>query len=148
MSITKETITTSSEKETADYGERIGKNCQGGEVFLLFGDLGAGKTSLLQGLARGLGVKNQINSPTFNILKLYEIKAPKKPKLFCHIDAYRLESGDDLMKLGIDEFLDDKETVTAIEWAEKVESIWPREYIRIELTSISKNKREIEIKNP
>ena len=145
MSIQKETIITSSEKETADYGEKIGKNCQGGEVFLLFGDLGAGKTSLLQGLAKGLGVKNQINSPTFNILKLYEIKAKQRQGLFCHIDAYRLESGDDLVKLGIDEFLDDKDTVTAIEWAEKVKSIWPREYISIKISSMSKNKREIEI---
>lgn len=139
-----ETIS-SSTKETYNLGFKLAKNCQGGEVFLLHGDLGAGKTTLLQGLGAGLGYKKKINSPTFNIMKLYSIETNKKVKLFCHLDAYRLNSGKDLEALGISEYLNDPEVVTAIEWPEKVKSIWPKKRVVIKITSISENERKIKV---
>lgn len=141
----KQKIISNSNQETYDLGFDMAKHCQGGEVFLLNGDLGSGKTTLLQGLGAGLGYKNKINSPTFNIMKLYSIQGDRGLNFFCHIDAYRLNSGSDLLALGIDEYLNNKEVVTAIEWSEKVKSIWPQNSIVITIKSISENKREIEI---
>ena len=104
--MTKE-FNTNSAEETIELGKRIGSTCLGGEVFLLLGDLGAGKTCLSQGIAQGLGIKTKVNSPTFNIMKIYR---GKKLSL-CHIDAYRLNSGHDLTMIGFDDYLDRKDFV-------------------------------------
>lgn len=146
-----EKIITNNEKETSSLGQKLGKICRGGEVFVLSGNLGAGKTKLLQGLAWGLGVKDRVNSPTFNILKIYKIKKSKSLlqrniKVFCHIDAYRLQSEKDLISLGILEFFNQPEVVTAIEWAEKVKKIWPKKARVIKIKSLTEKKREIAIK--
>lgn len=137
---------TNNKQETFSLGFEIGKTCLGGEVFALSGDLGAGKTTFLQGLAKGLGVSVQVNSPTFNILKLYKTKTGSKVKEFCHIDSYRLSSSRDLEALGIKEFLDSKNTVTAIEWAEKVKAILPKNTVSITIKHLSEDSREIKIK--
>lgn len=134
-------FTTSSEKETFQLGQKEGAGCRGGEVYLLLGDLGAGKTKFTQGLASGLGVRGLVNSPTFNILKLY--KARGLVKTLCHVDAYRLNSSFDLEALGIQEFLDSKDTVTVIEWAEKVKKIWPHDARVVEFRNIGADKRKI-----
>ena len=131
---------TNTPEETFAFGEKLGKNCQGGEVFLLSGDLGAGKTCLTQGLARGLGVKGKVNSPTFNIMKIYKIKIGN----LCHIDAYRLNSGNDLRMIGLDDYLGKSDTVVVIEWAEKVKSVWPENRIQIKIKNIAES-RKIEI---
>lgn len=133
--------------ETKNIGHSLAQELQGGDVLLLSGNLGAGKTSFLQGLAEGLGVTDKVNSPTFNILKLYKTKNNQKVKKFCHIDAYRLESGADLENLAITEIFSDKSTVTAIEWAEKVKSVFPVKYIKIEIRALEENLREISISN-
>lgn len=131
-----------SAEETFLIGQKIGESCSGGEVFLLSGDLGAGKTCLTQGLASGLGIKRRVNSPTFNIMKIYNIKN-KDIKMLCHIDAYRLKSGFDLTNIGFDDYLH-KDVVIVIEWAELVKDIWPKERIRIEIKNI-KEGRQIKI---
>lgn len=133
-------IKTNNSKETAEFGEKIGANCVGGEVFLLLGDLGAGKTCLSQGIAKGLGVKTKVNSPTFNIMKIYK---GKKLSL-CHIDAYRLNSGHDLTMIGLDDYLNRKDFVVIVEWAEKVKDIWPKKKIKIEIKTI-KDGRQIKV---
>jgi len=135
----KEVITRSPE-ETFALGENLGKACQGGETILLLGNLGAGKTCLTQGIAYGLGVKGKVNSPTFNIMKIYKIKVG----VLCHIDAYRLNSGHDLEMIGVDDYLEKKDAVVVIEWAEKVKDIWPKNKIKIELKNIP-NGRKIKI---
>lgn len=127
-------------EETIALGEKLGTNCVGGEIFLLLGDLGAGKTCLSQGIAKGLGVKNKVNSPTFNIMKIY-----RGQKLsLCHIDAYRLNSGHDLTMIGLDDYLNRKDFVIIIEWAEKVRDIWPKKKIKIKMKNI-KDGRQIKI---
>lgn len=141
-----EKITTKNEKETFAIGVNLAKKLKGGEVLALFGDLGAGKTKFLQGLAKGLGVKNKVNSPTFNILKIYKIKGDKTIKTFCHIDAYRLPSEKDLITLGVEEYFQDENTVTAIEWAEKIKKILPKKTIMVDIKHLSEEERAIKIK--
>jgi len=132
-------IISNSELETFTLGKKFGRRCRGGEVFLLCGGLGAGKTKFVQGLAEGLGVKGRVNSPTFNILKLYRRSGGN----FCHVDAYRINSGHDLEDLGIREYLGVSGTVTAIEWAEKVKIIWPVGAKVFNFLPTGENRREI-----
>ena len=135
----KEYITNNSE-ETMALGENLGKTCQGGEVILLLGNLGAGKTCFTQGIARGLGVRGKVNSPTFNLMKVYKIKSG----VLCHIDAYRLNSGNDLIAIGLDDYLGKKDAIVVIEWAERVKDIWPKDKIKIEFKNL-KDSRKIKI---
>ena len=135
----KEFITHSPE-ETFALGENLGKSCQGGEVILLLGNLGAGKTCFTQGLAYGLGVKGKVSSPTFNLMKVYKIKTG----VLCHIDAYRLNSGNDLIAIGLDDYLEKKDAIVVIEWAERVKDIWPKNKIKVEIKNI-KDGRKIKI---
>ncbi len=126
--------------ETENLGRRLGLSCKGGEVFLLVGELGAGKTYLSKGLAKGLGVKSVVTSPTFNIMKLYQGK-----KLgLCHIDAYRLSSSHDLEAIGVKDYLGDERMVTIIEWADLVPDIWPKKAIKIKFRNLATG-REIKI---
>ena len=136
-------ITTTTEKETWQEGFNLAGELGGGEVLALMGDLGAGKTKFLQGLAKGLGVKGRVNSPTFNILKIYPVVSNKRVKQFCHIDAYRLESAQDLLSLGIEEYFQDLKTVTAIEWAERVKGLFTKKTIKIKIQHIASEKRAI-----
>lgn len=136
-------IITHSNQETFAFGERIGRACQGGETFALVGPLGAGKTRFLQGLAVGLGVTETVNSPTFNIMKIYP-RAGRKG-FFCHVDAYRLVAAKDLSALGLEEYLASPETVTAIEWADKTPEILPPDAIKIKIRLLAENEREIMI---
>lgn len=85
-----------SPEETFTLGKELAATFQGGEVLALSGDLGAGKTAFVQGLAAGLNVKGRVNSPTFTIMKLYPAKKGNIKQL-CHIDAYRLSSGKELL---------------------------------------------------
>lgn len=134
-------IVTNSEKETFAFGLSLGRLCRGGEIFALCGDLGAGKTKLVQGLAKGLGVKSRITSPTFNILKVYKIAG--KIKNFYHIDAYRLRSEKDLDALGAQELFAESDAVMAVEWADRVKKIWPKRARIIKMRSLSESRREI-----
>lgn len=134
-------IITNSDQETFAFGLKLGRLCRGGEVFALCGDLGAGKTRLVQGLAQGLGIKSRVTSPTFNILKVY--KASKKIRSFYHIDAYRLRSEKDLIALGAQEFFSLPDAVIAIEWADKITKILPKDAKVIKISPLSEVKREI-----
>lgn len=137
------TIITNSAAETAACGEEFGCRCVGGEIIAISGDLGAGKTCFVQGLAKGLGLTDNVNSPTFNIMKIYGPSASGKS--LCHIDAYRLNEGKSLAGLGVDEYFGDKQTVSILEWPEKVEDILPKELGRIIIEAISENERRINI---
>lgn len=131
-------------EDTFMIAKEMGESLQGGEIIALYGDLGVGKTAFTQGLARGLGVKEVVNSPTFVIIKIYNSKQ-KKLKL-CHIDAYRLENEKDLVAIGINDYLSDPQTVTVIEWADKVEKMLPDKAIKIFFKSINQETRKIIIK--
>ncbi len=115
--------------ETAAIAEEIGRSAAAGTVLALKGDLGAGKTVFAQGVAKGLGISEAVDSPTFTILKIYE--GGRLP--LYHFDVYRLEDADEMGELGLDEYLDG-DGLCLIEWAELIADILPPDtvYITIE----------------
>lgn len=109
-------------------------------VILLDGDLGSGKTTLAQGLARGLGIKRQVNSPSFTIMKKYA--TPDGMKSFYHLDLYRLDSaGNDF---DLEEYIDGIGMIV-VEWPFKVSEFMPKDYLYVGLKTLSENEREITI---
>lgn len=120
-------IITGTPEETTHVGEKVGKLLINGDVICLEGPLGAGKTALTHGIAKGLGVKDYINSPTFNIIKEYEGRVP-----FYHMDLYRLEEADELIDLGYEEYVYGQ-GVTVIEWADKAADFLPEERLTIKM---------------
>jgi tRNA threonylcarbamoyladenosine biosynthesis protein TsaE len=128
----------SSEEETYSLGFEFGKTLKGGEVIALEGQLGAGKTVFTKGLAAALGVKATVTSPTFTLLNVY-----KGNMTLCHIDAYRLSSGEEAYARGLTEYFDRRDGVCVIEWASNIESALPIEYTVITFSLIGDNAREI-----
>ena len=160
----KQTIT-NSEKETYVLAKKYAKNLKGGAVLGLIGNLGAGKTVFIKGLAQGLGLKKNITSPTFVIMKVYPVKSrsarilPKakllngaysikkgKIKNLVHIDAYRLKKGQDLIAIGAQEYFSRPETITVIEWADRVKKVLPKRTKYIKIKILEDNKRKIALK--
>lgn len=115
-------ITTKSTRATINFGLRLAKKAQGGQIFALKGDLGGGKTYFTKGFARGLGIKKIIISPSFLLMKIYKIKK-NRVKYFCHVDAYRLKKPKEILEIGLKEYLGQKDTITVIEWADKIKNI-------------------------
>jgi len=115
-------------------------------VVALSGDLGAGKTTFTQTLAEGLKIKDTVSSPTFNIIKIYQIDNSSFKKLI-HMDAYRLENLSELKPLGLAEFFLDSKNLICIEWAEKIKTVLPENTIYLDLSIQEGNKREIIVKN-
>ncbi len=109
----------------------------------LYGDLGAGKTAFVKEIANVTGIKENISSPTFVILKRYGIEDLKFKNLI-HIDAYRLESGEELEKLGLGEIIKNPENIIFIEWPNNVKDILPNNIIKIHFEFIDENTRKIE----
>jgi tRNA threonylcarbamoyladenosine biosynthesis protein TsaE len=114
-----------SEAETEKIGERLARSLKAGSVVALNGDLGAGKTAFIRGLARGLGVKDRVISPTFTIVNEYEGDLP----LF-HFDLYRLKGGDELFDIGWDEYLE-RGGVCAVEWSERASAFLENGAVRV-----------------
>lgn len=132
------------EQETRALGQEFAANLHGGEILAISGNLGAGKTQFCQGLAKGLGVKENVNSPTFNILRVYEIRRGII-KRFVHVDAYRLQSEADLAAIGIYDYFS-PDTIIAIEWPENISSFSSQLFDwRIGLESKGENMREVKM---
>jgi len=149
-----------SEKETEKIAFKLVKKFKGGEVIGLIGNLGAGKTVFVRGLAKAFGIKRPIASPSFVLMKIYKIqnlKAKSQNKFktrnlkfgvqyFLHIDAYRLKSAQDLIDVGILDWLGKKNTITVIEWANRVKKILAKNTIKIKIKFGKKeNERIIKI---
>ena len=134
--------------ETVNLGKKIAAELKGGDVVLLYGELGAGKTTFTRGIAIGLGIKKNIVSPTFALMSLYDIKRLKdcKIKRLVHIDTYRLENEKQLIEIGAEDYIGDPETVCVIEWPEKLcEFVKDRKIIKIKIKAEKNNVRKIEI---
>jgi len=114
-------------------------------VIGLEGDLGGGKTTFLKGFARGLKISKKILSPTFVIMKRFVIKN-RNFKNFYHIDCYRIEEIKEILNLGFKEIASDPQNIVAVEWADKIRKILPKDTIIFQFEFINKNKREIMLK--
>jgi len=131
-------VITSSPEQTWRVGELLGALLGPGNLVCLYGDLGAGKTSLSYGIARGLEVKEQyITSPTFTFVNEYEGRVP-----FYHIDLYRLKDPEELENIGFGEY-PGSGGVTVIEWAERAEEELPEERLSVYLNYVDEKSREI-----
>ena len=116
-----------SDRDTALFGQKLAQNLLAGCFIALDGDLGAGKTVLVKGIALGLGIHQDILSPTFTLLRIYEGRLK-----LAHFDVYRIDDEDELIETGYDDFLDDA-TLTVVEWACKIPHLLPAERISVEL---------------
>ena len=137
---------TKNEKETFELAHDLGGKIKKKTVFALKGDLGTGKTVFAKGLAKGLGVKKTITSPTFVLMKIYPIEGNKHIKEFCHIDTYRLKGEKDFEAIGAEEYLNKKDVVVAIEWPDKIKNLLPKDAKLVKLKHEKEEKRQIEIK--
>lgn len=135
--------------QTLAIGNNLARNLSGGEIILLSGPLGAGKTILAKGIAQGLGLKkNTIISPTFVLLRIHEGRLTLQ-----HFDLYRIKGPQDILALGYEEYFYPAQSgpgakeafgaVTIIEWPERLEFLQPQEFLRIRLTFKDKNKRAL-----
>lgn len=138
-------IITNSEQETFDFAREYAKNLKGGEVIGLVGELGSGKTIFSKGIAAGLGVEQNVTSPTFVIMKIYSTKNHKTINTLCHVDAYKI-SETDLESLGIQEYIESDDTVTIVEWIENVSKNIDKNIVNIEISHTDKSSRQIWIK--
>ena len=126
------------------FAESISPNEKGPLVIALQGDLGAGKTTFIKGLARGLGIRKNITSPTFLMVRRYEIPHHRGGfKNFYHVDAYRMSSARDLETTGLADALRDKRSIIAVEWADRIRKNLPRKVIRIAIAHQKENERTI-----
>ena len=133
------TIITNSENETVREGEKLGRTLGRDAVVALYGDLGAGKTAFIRGLAAGLGISMSVTSPTFTIVNEYPGVIP----LF-HFDIYRLESEAELFDIGWDDYLD-RAGICAVEWSEKVPGVLSPDSISVKIENLGDDKRRLDI---
>jgi len=141
-----ETFISSSSQETQDLAKKVLDRLKDTNVLALYGKLGSGKTTFVQGLAKALGVKDKVQSPTFTLVREYKIsyKLPARNatqsvaggkaisyKLLIHVDCYRVDSEKDLKGVSLQEYWEDKESLVVIEWAERVKDILPENRLDI-----------------
>jgi tRNA threonylcarbamoyladenosine biosynthesis protein TsaE len=146
-----------SSAQTQRLGMRLGELLRGGELLLLEGQLGTGKTTFTQGLARGMGITEVISSPTFTLLKEYEGRSAPAvqsgqaqsawrhqhqwpgPALY-HFDLYRLDDPEEILELGFEEYFFST-GVCVVEWADKADLLWPNGHLRLRMKMIGETKR-------
>lgn len=134
------TYITHSAEETALLAARIGALLRSGDVVLLFGEMGTGKTTFAQGLARGMGISVPVTSPTFTLI--HEYLSPRLP--LYHLDTYRLNGPEEIADLGFEEYLE-REGVVVVEWPEKLGLYSPEEHLRVRLEKGEEDIRRISL---
>lgn len=133
------TYITKSRQETINLGAKLAKGFKKGDVIALIGELGSGKTTLVKGIAKGLGVKNSryVNSPSFVIIKEYQGKIP-----LYHFDVFRLDSASDLDSVGYEEYFYG-DGICVVEWADKIRKLLPKKHLEIKIKILGDSIREI-----
>ena len=132
------TFESHSAAETVAFGERMAHDLEPGDAVALHGELGAGKTCLVKGIARGLGITQDVTSPTFTIV--HEYRGGRLPLV--HVDLYRLDTPQDAAEIGIEDYFCG-EVVTVIEWAEKIAPLLPQRAIHVRMELRGENERTI-----
>lgn len=146
-------VFTNSAKETQKLGEKISADLKKGStsrrILALYGELGSGKTTFIQGLARGLGIKKRVISPTFVFIRQYSLAINHKPSIisFYHVDLYRINTLKQTKGLGLEEILTDKSAIVVIEWADRIKEILPKKRMDIYFEYIGENQRRIKTKD-
>jgi len=147
-----ETFLSTSPSQTQKLGEKLAKKVlksplgEEAVVIGLEGDLGGGKTTFLKGFAKGLGIKSKILSPTFIILKKFQVSSFKF-QWFYHIDCYRIEKPKEILALGFQDIISDPRNIVCLEWADKIKKILPKQTIILKFDFKDKNRRKITIEN-
>ncbi|MDQ5938606.1 MAG: tRNA threonylcarbamoyladenosine biosynthesis protein TsaE [Patescibacteria group bacterium] len=131
------------QSETEKIAQAVVKKLQGGEVLALVGNLGAGKTVFVKGLAKALGIEDNITSPTFVLMKIYQTSHATIKRLV-HVDCYRLEKVDDLDDIGLADYLHDPASIVVIEWADRVVNL-PKNTININIEYINSQERIVKV---
>jgi len=134
-------LITDSPEGTKEFSKNFAQGLKSPTILVLYGNLGSGKTTFIQGLAEGLGIKKRILSPTFVFIRRYSFGDNLK---FYHVDLYRLDSERDVEAIGLKEILEER-AIIAIEWPEKVERLLPEDLIKIKLETLDENKRKIQV---
>lgn len=132
---------TQNEDEMRQLGARLGRAFEGGEVIELIGDVGAGKTVLTKGIAKGMGIDEDVQSPSFTISRVYTAQSGLT---LAHYDFYRLDDAG-IMQDELAETVHDARTVTVIEWADVVAGVLPEDRLTIRVTSPSESSRRLDI---
>jgi len=123
---------TQNPEATKQVGKNLGQNLSPGSIVALIGELGSGKTTLVQGIGEGLRIKSLIKSPSFVIINEYDGPLP-----LYHFDLYRLNNAEEILSLGYEEYFYEKRGVVVIEWAEKIKDFLPKEYLEINLKIVN-----------
>lgn len=127
------------EKDTENIGAELAASLPGGAVVAMYGDLGAGKTAFVRGMARGMGLECRVSSPTFTIVNEY-----CGERELIHFDMYRLSSADELFDIGWEDYLS-RGAVCAVEWSENVEEAFFGDEIRVTITKLGDNERRLTV---
>ena len=137
---------TKSTQETHEAGAKLGRDLKTGKIkkriLAFYGELGSGKTTFIQGLAKGLGIERRLISPTFVFVRRYE----KEKGFLYHVDLYRLKRASEARGLDLPDFFADQESFVLLEWADKIKEILPKERIDIFLEYLDEGRRKITIK--
>lgn len=136
--------TTNSKEETQKIAQKLAKKYRNGAILALIGPLGSGKTTFTQGFAKGLGISDKLISPTFVLMRQYQI--PDTNSKLIHIDLYRLEEINQIEQLGLQEIFTNPNNIILIEWADRLGKSLPAKSISIEFKILGDQKREIYIK--
>lgn len=131
---------TRSVQETEQLASEFAKELKRGDVIAFTGGMGAGKTAFVRGLAKGLGVSGEVSSPTYAIVNEYR----GNPALY-HFDMYRVGSPEDLFTTGYYDYLDEGESILAVEWSENITDSLPKQTIYVNITPLSESERKIQI---
>ncbi|UCF96422.1 MAG: tRNA (adenosine(37)-N6)-threonylcarbamoyltransferase complex ATPase subunit type 1 TsaE [Spirochaetaceae bacterium] len=133
-----------SAEQTMELGAEIGRRLGRGDVVALHGPLGAGKTTLVKGIARSLGIVESVTSPSFTLIAEYEGMQEERPLVLYHVDLYRISHAQEIADLGIEEILNG-EGICVIEWAEKAAEFLPDSAIHVDITIKEGGERSVEI---
>lgn len=138
-------VCTRSESDTVAFGATLASWLQPGDVVLLHGDLGTGKTVLAKGIARGLQIDVPVTSPSFALVNEYAAPAAEPVSHLYHLDLYRLDTLDELETIGFSDIVNAPTAVILVEWPERAFGALPERYLLVELTSLGEDKRQLAI---
>ena len=136
-------IVTRSPAETTAVGEALAGCLRDGDVVLLHGDLGAGKTTLAKGIASALGIEDVVSSPSFSLVNEYDTGLAAAVTRLYHLDLYRLQGEDDLASIGFEDFMAPADGISLVEWPERASTALPERFLLVEIETVGTGSRRL-----